>query len=220
LRVTVVDDAFPEITSLTPPSELVEQTSFNVQLTAKDDVAIQTVELLWNGFTDRHTINAASVSNRSFSVLDRRSERVASNVQQPLKLRVIDSRGQVSEQTRNLRVVRDQAPNVQALQLSLPARGVYGGLVRLQLNNLRSLDDTAGYTLRVVQLIGEQRSELFNCLLETFGHNFRCSTGAQPWDSYNRDLRIPDGALPDDQYRLQVELTDRLRQTAHRPVQS
>ncbi|WP_205895469.1 Ig-like domain-containing protein [Metapseudomonas otitidis] len=210
LRVNVIEDAFPEVTTLNLPAEVIERGRFDVKLAARDDVGLKGVDLLWNGFTDHYDVTGTSL-NRSFSVQDRRTERVASSVNQPFKVRLTDSRGQVSESpAQSLRVVRDRAPDAAALQLNLPARGVYGGLVTLQLNNLNALDDTGGLGLRVLQLVGSERKELFNCLREDTG-NFRCGNGTY-WNGHSRDLRMPEAALPGDSFRVQVELTDRIGQ--------
>ncbi|HLD66196.1 MAG TPA: hypothetical protein VJA19_09140, partial [Pseudomonas sp.] len=211
LRVTVIDDNFPGIEPLVAPAQLIEQSSFSVQLTVEDDVAVKAVDILWNGFTDHYDFNQKRLSAHSFTVKDRRSERVVGSLSQPLLVKVTDSRGQVSEsQPKSLTVVRDQQPNLQALQVTLPTRGVYGGLVSLQLNNLNALDDTGGLALRVFNLVGDERRELFNCLRASNDH-FYCG-GSAYWNVVTRELRLPDGALPNDQYRLQVELTDRIGQ--------
>ncbi len=217
LRITVIDDAYPVIESLSAPGEVVEQGSFVIHLTAEDDVAVKAVEVIWNGFTDRYDFDGKRLNAQSFTVRDRRTERVAAGLTQPLRVRVTDSRGQTSEaQPHTVKVLRDTPPNAQALQVSLPARGVYGGQVRLQLANLSALDDTAGLLVRVLQVNGAARQELFNCVQENSGQ-FRCAD-ALNYGSYSRDLRLPDVAQPDDQYRLQIEMIDRMGQSVSRDV--
>jgi len=217
LRVTVIDDAYPVIEALATPAEIVEQGSFTVQLTTEDDVAVKAVEVAWNGFTDRYEINAKRLNAQSFVVKDRRTERVASSLTESLRVKVIDGRGQTSEApVKTIKVLRDKLPNAAALQISLPARGVYGGLINLQLANLAAVDDTSGLQVRVLHVAGAERQELFSCLQEN-ASQFGCAGGLYN-SSYSRDLRLPSAAQAGDQYRLQVEMIDRMGQTASRDL--
>ena len=203
LPVNVAADQYPVISTVNAPQSIREQSNFNINLTATDDVGIKSVEIEWNGFTDTYNFsNTTLLNNRSFTVTDRRTERVTGSLLETLTLRVTDNRDQQTQRLLSIQVNEDTAPNINQLQVNVPQQAFYGGPVTISLSNVSQVDDAAtGLKLQIFHLNADIVTEV-----ATFTRNYSYQ------NSFSTSYSLPAAALPNDQYRLQIVATDALGQ--------
>src|SRR5690606_17585706 len=95
-------------------------------LSAQDDLGITDVALEWFGYTQHRTYAGGQPDiNESFTVRDPRNVRVNGSVTEPLRIRVTDTLGQVTEQSVDIVVNQDLPPDASQLAIAAPANGFF-----------------------------------------------------------------------------------------------
>jgi len=204
---TIVEDLAPEITSFTITSDpIYEQGIFSVNYEVTDEVAIERIELQWNGFTT--SVNANHVKNFATSVdlRDTRAERISANISQPLTLRVIDDIGQVTEQDVMVTLQPNQAPDASKLSVNYQANSIYGNNMEIRVNDLNNAnDDRENIRVDIIEI-----STSSERIINTDSVTARAT--------YNSTIRLPSTDIPNNEYKFKVRITDYLGQVSETDV--
>ncbi len=205
LVVAVAQDQPPVISNLIVPDTIREQSEFSIKLSSSDDVGLSQLDVEWNGFTDTYELGGVSAINaKSYSVVDKRAERLSDPLTLPLTARLQDGRGQDSTLQKSITVIPDLAPDASLLGVNMPQNAFYGSSVSIHLSDVDKVDDApSGLQLQLVQFNGDNQQ-----ILKTF------TQGSVSQTSFVYNFVMPVDELPQDEFTFKVVATDALGQSS------
>ena len=138
----IVADQAPELVALNAPASVRERDPFSVTFTARDDAAVDRVELVWNGFTTTVAGDGSNEITRTVQIIDNRADRVGTGIVEELTVTVFDEFGRASTPTiANLDVTPDAVPDVANMSVQVADFALYGSSQTLTLSQLNAVDD-------------------------------------------------------------------------------
>ncbi|MCI2285235.1 hypothetical protein L3081_19965 [Colwellia sp. MSW7] len=204
---TIVEDLAPEITVFSVTNEPVfEQGAFNVNYEVTDQVAIERIELQWNGFTTTVNANHVKSLSKQLELRDTRAERINAELSQPLTLRVIDDIGQVTEQVIMVTLQPNQKPDASKLLVDYQVNGIYGNNMEIHVGGLKiANDDSENMRLDIIEITALSEHIV--------------STKSVKIDEVSRSIvRLPSTDIPNNEYNFKVRITDYLGQVSETDV--
>lgn len=224
LNYTVIEDTKPKLTGLeingqwlalhqlsTIVANVRERSSFNIIVAANDDVELDRAEVVWNGFSQTKNFDKSTRDSVGFAVNDLRDARVPeAGEKTTLTVKLYDNARQVRLYQVPVKLVRDQAPNIEKLEIEPPVAGIYGNNAPISLNNLHRIDD-GGKKQLVIQIYQ---------IMPNGEHILVEETTPRSWRNYlNISLGLPSiGAYTDDNYRFKAKVIDSLGQYAESEI--
>ncbi|MCW9000795.1 MAG: carboxypeptidase-like regulatory domain-containing protein, partial [Kangiellaceae bacterium] len=201
MQITVSADDLPQIVAVNVPAEILEQSQLDVELTVSDDVALSSIDVEWQGKPNKRQVSGKQYVYNN-SIKDLRAERPVSDLVENLNITVTDDRQQSITQSVPVTVKRDLAPDASLMVIEVPEFGIYNDRFSLRLSNLDASDDG---------VVTKLKTELIDITHSTPSVTPICNGWC--YDQFNRSIRLPGEAQPDDKVVYQIRLTDELGQT-------
>ncbi|HED40313.1 MAG TPA: hypothetical protein ENJ13_07775 [Chromatiales bacterium] len=152
---TAVPDMQPQITNVSTPAQVREQSDFDVSVFANDDLAVKQIAIEWTGHRlERNISSTLTNATASFNVTDLRSLRVGTTQIETLNVFVTDSFGQVTQSQINIDVIPDTPPDASQLAINFPASGFFNENLRLEVSNIQAADDGGRLKVEIIELSG------------------------------------------------------------------